>query len=325
MPGKPDESLLLDYVDSGEMPRDRPALSDAEKQRLRRWIADGAKWGTAEIDPFLVTTDRRAGYDWWSLQPVRTPAPPAVRDARWSRNGIDRFVLARLEARDLHPAAEADRRTLIRRLSFDLIGLPPEPGDVERFVADTAADAYEKLVDRLLASPHYGERWGRHWLDVVRFGESEGFERNHVRDNAWRYRDWVVQAFNRDLPYDEFVRQQIAGDVLHPDDLGALIATGYHVCGTWDEVAHYEGSSEMQKATRFDELEDLVAHARADLPRADDQLRPLPRSQVRPDLAEGVLPGRGPARGREPGEGGAIEDRAGRRRPASPASPASRT
>jgi Protein of unknown function (DUF1549)/Protein of unknown function (DUF1553)/Planctomycete cytochrome C len=259
VPGKPDESLLMDYVDSGEMPQDRPALSDAEKERLRRWIADGARWGVAEIDPFLVTTDRRAGYDWWSLQPVRDPALPAVRDGVWARNGIDRFVLAQLEARGLNPAPEADRRTLIRRLYFDLIGLPPEPGDVERFLADRATDAYDKLVDRLLASPHYGERWGRHWLDVVRFGESEGFERNHVRDNAWRYRDWVVQAFNRDLPYDEFVRQQIAGDVLHPNDLEALIATGYHVCGTWDEVAHYEGSSEMQRATRFDELEDLVA------------------------------------------------------------------
>ena len=163
------------------------------------------------------------------------------------------------EDQGLRPQPEADRRTLIRRLSFDLIGLPPEPGEVDRFVADTTADAYERLVDRLLASPHYGERWGRHWLDVVRFGESEGFERNHVRDNAWRYRDWVVQAFNGDMPYDEFVRQQIAGDILHPNDLEALIATGYHVCGTWDEVAHYEGSSEMQRATRFDELEDMVA------------------------------------------------------------------
>ncbi|MDE2508420.1 MAG: DUF1549 domain-containing protein, partial [Planctomycetota bacterium] len=258
VPGKPDESPLLEYIDSGEMPRDRPPLSDSEKQRLRRWIADGARWGTEEIDPFLVTTERRGGYDWWSLQPVRDPAPPSVRDARWVRNDVDRFVLARLEASGLHPAPEADRRTLIRRLSFDLIGLPPEPDDVERFLADTAADAYERLVDRLLASPGYGERWGRHWLDVVRFGESEGFERNHVRDNAWRYRDWVIQAFNRDLPYDEFVRDQIAGDVLHPDRLDALIATGYLVCGTWDEVAHYEGSSEMQKATRFDELEDLV-------------------------------------------------------------------
>jgi len=256
--GKPDESLLCEYIESGEMPRDRPPLSDAEKQRLRRWIAEGATWGHAEIDPFLVTTDRRAGYDWWALQAVRKPQPPAVRDAGWTRTAIDRFVLARLEARDLHPAPEADRRTLIRRLSFDLTGLPPGPEEVERFVADPDEKAYEKLVERLLGSPHYGERWARHWLDVVRYGESQGFERNHIRDNAWRYRDWVIRAFNRDLPYDEFVRQQIAGDVLHPNDLGALIATGYQVCGTWDEVAHDQGSAEMQKATRFDELEDLV-------------------------------------------------------------------
>ena len=135
-------------------------LTDAEKRRLRRWIADGAEWGMPEIDPYLATTDRRAGYDWWSLQPVRDPAPPAVRDARWPRNGIDRFVLAQLEARDLHPAPEADRRTLIRRLSFDLTGLPPEPEEVERFTHDGDTAAYEKLVDRLLDSPHYGERWG---------------------------------------------------------------------------------------------------------------------------------------------------------------------
>ena len=258
-PGKPDDSLLWMYVESDEMPRDRPPLSDAEKRRLRRWIAEGATWGTPEIDPFLVTTDRRAGYDWWSLQPLRRPEPPAVRDEGWVRNEIDRFILARLESHDLRPAPEADRRTLIRRLSFDLTGLPPEPEEVERFVADTDDRAYEKLVDRMLASPRYGERWARHWLDVVRFGESQGFERNHVRENAWRYRDWVIQAFNDDLPYDEFIRQQIAGDVLHPDDLDALIATGYHVCGTWDQVAHLEGSAEMQKATRYDELEDLVA------------------------------------------------------------------
>jgi Protein of unknown function (DUF1553)/Protein of unknown function (DUF1549)/Planctomycete cytochrome C len=257
--GKPEASLLLEYVDSGEMPRGRPPLTDAEKRRLRRWIADGAVWGMPEIDPYLTTTDRRAGYDWWSLQPVANPAPPAVRDARWPRKSIDRFILAHLETRNLRPAPEADRRTLIRRLSFDLTGLPPEPEEVERFIQDGDTAAYEKLVDRLLGSPRYGERWARHWLDVVRFGESEGFEYNHIRNNAWRYRDWVVQAFNRDLSYAEFVRQQIAGDVFYPGDLDALIATGYHVCGTWDVVAHTEGSSEMQKATRFDEMEDLVS------------------------------------------------------------------
>ncbi len=162
------------YVESGEMPRDRPSLSNAEKQRLRRWIADGAKWGTSEIDPFLATTERRAGYDWWSLQAVRKPDPPDVRDERLDTER-HRSIRAR-PARGARPAPapEADRRTLIRRLSFDLTGLPPDPEEVERFVADPSEQAYEKLVDRLLGSPHYGERWARHWLDVVRFGESQG-------------------------------------------------------------------------------------------------------------------------------------------------------
>jgi hypothetical protein len=257
-PGKPDESLLWEQIESGEMPKGRPKMSEAETQLIKRWITDGAKWGTPEIDPFTSTTDRRAGYDWWSLQPVRRPDPPTVNAAARPRNDIDRFVLAQLQAKGLAPAAEADRRTLIRRISFDLIGLPPKPEDVERFVADLSPTAYEALVDRLLDSPQYGERWARHWLDVVRFGESQGFERNRIRDSAWRYRDWVIDAFNRDLPYDEFVRMQLAGDVLDPKDLDALIATGYHVCGTWDQVAHNEGSDMMRKASRWDEIEDLV-------------------------------------------------------------------
>ena len=257
-PGKPDESLLWEQIESGEMPKSRPPMTDAEKQVVKRWIMAGAKWGTSEIDPFVATTDRKAGYDWWSLQPVQRPPLPAIKAASWPKNDVDRFVLAKLESKGLKPAVEADRRTLIRRLYFDLIGLPPEPREVEEFIADRNESAYEKLVDRLLDSPHYGERWARHWLDVVRFGESQGFERNRIRENAWRYRDWVVDSFNRDRPYDEFARMQIAGDLLKPDDLDALIATGYHVCGTWDQVAHDEGSAEMKKATRWDELEDLV-------------------------------------------------------------------
>jgi hypothetical protein len=256
--GKPEESLLWEQIASGTMPKGRPKLSESEKQILKRWITDGATWGTPEIDPFVATTDRRAGYDWWSLQPVRRPAVPPVKATAWPRNDIDRFVLATLEAKQLAPAAEADRRTLIRRLSFDLTGLPPSPEEVETFVADQSESAYETLVNRLLDSPHYGERWARHWLDVVRFGESQGYERNRIRENAWRYRDWVIDAFNRDMPYDEFVRLQIAGDVLEPKDFDALIATGYHVSGTWDQVAHNEGSDSMKKATRWDELEDLV-------------------------------------------------------------------
>ncbi len=257
--GKPDESLLWQLVAADAMPQDRPPLSAAEKGVLRTWIEDGAPWGAATIDPFMVSTDRRAGYDWWSLQPVRTPVVPSFQGDEWSRNEIDRFILARLRDAGLSPAEEADRRTLIRRVTFDLTGLPPAPAEVQAFERSDDPRAYEQLVERLLQSPHYGERWARHWLDVIRFGESQGYERNKIREHAWRYRDWVIEALNANMPYDEFIRRQLAGDVLYPDDLSALIATGYHVCGTWDQVAHLEGSSEMQRAARQDELEDLVS------------------------------------------------------------------
>ena len=262
VPGKPEDSLLWMRVAADEMPPKHP-LSAEEKALLRQWIADGAHWGSDPIDLFRYSTEQRAGYDWWSLQPVHTSEPPAVRNAAWPRNEVDRFVLARLEAMRLAPAAPADPRVLIRRLYFDLTGLPPSPEEIDewskRLASPAGEAAYGQLVDQLLDSPHYGERWARHWLDVIRFGESQGYERNRIRENAWRYRDWVIGAFNRDLPYDEFVRQQVAGDVLHPDDLDAVLATGYLVCGTWDQVGHNEGTAEMQKAVRQDDLEDLVA------------------------------------------------------------------
>jgi hypothetical protein len=253
--GKPDDSLLWQRVRDDEMPP-KKHLSQAEKDVLRGWIATGAAWGTDPIDPFRFTTDRRAGYDWWALQPVRRPPPPAVRDLAPVRNPIDRFILARLEEKGLHLAVEADRRTLARRLYFDLLGLPPAPEEVERFAADPDPLAYERLVDRLLASPHYGERWARHWLDVVRYGESDGFERNTPRPNSWHYRDWVVRALNADLPYDEFCRLQLAGDVLAPGDADAARATGFLVAGVHNTVVG--GSAEMQELARQDELEDLV-------------------------------------------------------------------
>src|SRR5206468_1466528 len=172
-------------------------------------------------DPFTVTTDRRAGYDWWSLQPVRRLAPPPVTRSDWPRNDVDRLILARLEARSLKPAPEADRRTLIRRLSFDLIGLPPSPEEVDAFLDDKSPDAYEKLVDRLLASPHHGERWARHWLDVVHFAETHGHDQDVPREHAWPYRDYLIRSLNADKPYARFVAEQIAGDVLYPDDAQA--------------------------------------------------------------------------------------------------------
>ena len=259
IPRKPDYSPLWELVSSDAMPQDRLPLSAEEKSLLRKWIEDGAQWGTATIDPFMASTERRAGYDWWSLQPVRSPAVPTVPGDDWSRNEVDRFILARLREQELSPSEAADRRTLIRRVTFDLTGLPPTPEEVREFEKSDDPRGYELVVERLLDSPHYGERWARHWLDVIRFGESQGYERNKIRENAWRYRDWVIEAFNANMPYDEFVRRQLAGDVLHPEDLSALIATGYHVCGTWDQVAHLEGSGEMQRAARQDELEDLVS------------------------------------------------------------------
>jgi hypothetical protein len=164
-----------------------------------------------------------------------------------------------LKKERLAPSPAADRRTLIRRLSFDLIGLPPTPHEVEAFVNDSSPGAYERLVDRLLDSPHYGERWARHWLDIVRYGESQGFERNKFRPNAWKYRDFVVEAFNSDMPYDQFVRWQIAGDVLEPDEPLAVIASGFLALGPYDLTAYNNGTPPMRAFAREEELEGLVA------------------------------------------------------------------
>jgi hypothetical protein len=257
VPEKPEESLLWERISQNEMPPKKP-LADDEKKVLQRWIAGGAKWGTDPIDIFKYTSATRAGYDWWSLRPLQRPALPDVADNAQIRNPIDRFVLAGLHARGLRLSPEADKRTLIRRLWFDLLGLSPEPSEVAAFLADESPDAYARLVDRLLESPHYGERWGRHWLDVVRFGESQGFERDKLRPNSWPYRDWVIAAFNDDLPYDEFVRLQLAGDVLYPADPRAVIATGFLVAAPWDEVGQTQQSAAMKAVVRQDELEDLI-------------------------------------------------------------------
>ncbi len=175
------------------------------------------------------------------------PALPAVKKAGWVRNPIDALLLAKLESEGLEPAPPAERVALIRRLTYDLTGLPPTPEEVDAFVADQAADAYERLVDRLLASPHYGEAWGRHWLDLVRYAETNGYERDSAKPQAWRYRDYVIRAFNQDKPYDQFLREQLAGDEIDPTSAEALIATGFYRLGLWDdepadrELAHFDG------------------------------------------------------------------------------------
>src|SRR5262249_11848403 len=154
---------------------------------------------------------------YWAFQPVDRPSVPAVKSATWVANPIDAFILSRLETKSLHPAPAADRSTLLRRVTFDLTGLPPTPEEVDAFISDPSANAYEKVADRLLASPRYGERWARHWLDLARYAESEGFKADETRPNAWRYRDYVIQSLNANKPYDRFVKEQIAGDELWPE------------------------------------------------------------------------------------------------------------
>ncbi|WZO98954.1 DUF1553 domain-containing protein [Isosphaeraceae bacterium EP7] len=255
--GKPEESPVWEMVESGEMPP-KVTLTDAEKQALKGWIAAGANWGTDPIDAFQVTTARRAGRDWWSLQPIQKVTPPPIAERGWARTPIDAFVLKTLEANGLKPAPEAGRRELIRRLTFDLTGLPPTPAEMDAFLADRSENAYETLADRLLASPQYGVRWARWWLDLARFGESGGFEYDEFRPSAWRYRDWVVKALNSDVPYDEFARMQIAGDVLRPGDAEAVEATGFLVAGAYDTAGQNQISKTMKAVVRADELEDLI-------------------------------------------------------------------
>src|SRR5262249_19553756 len=185
---------------------------------LRQWIDAGAPWPGGELRPVAAADGGRAGADWWSLQPVRRPAVPAVHAHTRVRTPVDAFLLAKLEEKGVTFSPQADRSTLIRRLCFDLTGRAPAPEEVAAFENDGRPDAYERLVARLLASPHYGERWGRHWLDVVRFAESHGYEMNTLRPNAWPYRDWVIRAFNTDLPYASFIREQFAGDLLGRGD-----------------------------------------------------------------------------------------------------------
>src|SRR5262245_19115476 len=255
--GRPDESYLWQRISADEMPPKHP-LPAGEREILRTWIAAGAKWGTDPIERFRYTTPERAGYDWWSLQPLKPIEPPPASNAQWPSNPIDRFIYQKLEAAGLRASPEADRRTLIRRLSFDLLGLPPTPEEVQAFVEDKSPRAYERLVDRQLDSPHYGEQWARHWLDIIRYGETQGFERNKFRLSAWKYRDFVVEAFSSDLPYDDFIRWQIAGDVIRPDDPLAVIASGFLAMGPYDLTAYNNGTADMRAFAREEELEGLV-------------------------------------------------------------------
>ncbi|WP_437205967.1 DUF1549 domain-containing protein [Planctomicrobium sp. SH664] len=231
VPGKPDESLLLQAVryESYEMPPSGK-LPDEKIAVLETWIRMGAPWPGDDGQMATRTAgDRFSPEDrsWWAIQPVRQPDLPEVKNPEWARTDIDRFILAAMESQSLTPAPEAPREKLIRRLYFDLIGLPPTPAEVRQFVESSDPQAYEKLVEKLLSSPEYGERWARHWLDLVRYAESDGYRIDGYRPLAWRYRDYVIASLNADKPYDRFVQEQIAGDELFPGNQEALVATGF--------------------------------------------------------------------------------------------------
>jgi hypothetical protein len=259
---------LVRHEEAPAMPFKSESMPDAEIAKLSDWIDLGAPYA-APLAPLATEGAEKGGKAatrghaevsaadraFWSFRRLERPAPPDVADAAWCRTPVDRFVRARQEAAGAQPAADASRRVLARRAWFDLLGEPPTAEEVARFESDAAPDAWPRRVDRLLADPRFGERWGRHWLDVARFAESHGFEHDTDRPNAWTYRDFVIRALDRDLPFDQFVRWQIAGDELAPDDAEAWFATGFLGCGVH---ATQITASQVEKE-RYDELDDVVA------------------------------------------------------------------
>lgn len=250
-PGEPNNSPLIELVTSHDpqvrMPPEGRGLAESELAILQRWVQEGAVW--PEGVDLAVLEDRRQH---WSFQPVDSPTPPEVRDTHWARSSIDRFILARLESVGLEPSPETDRVTWLRRVCLDLTGLPPTPALVQQFLRSTAEDAYERVVDQLLQSPRYGERWAQHWLDVVRYADTHGFEVNTERPNAWPYRDYVIEAFNNDTPYDQFVREQMVGDAHGQDTAtGFLITASVLLPG---QIGKDEPSIRLARQDAIDEI-----------------------------------------------------------------------
>ena len=252
----PEKGELLQRVTEGIMPPKKQGktrkLAETDLALLRAWITAGAPWPQGRVlDPFEVSTDVRGGRDLWSLQTVHRPVVPKVTGVS-SGNPVDAFIRQKLVAKGWQAAPPADPRTLIRRVYIDLTGLPPTAEQTAAFAAQPSAAAYEAVVDGLLASPRFGERWGRYWLDIARYAETCGYERDQVKPNVWRYRDWVIRAFNQDLPYDQFIMAQLAGDEMPAHNEDSLVATGFLRLGTWNDEPN---DAEEYK---YERLEDMV-------------------------------------------------------------------
>jgi mono/diheme cytochrome c family protein len=257
--GDPQKSPLLQAIQYDGPVRMPPQgkLKPQQLEDLATWIRMDAPWpeygdkGKVSEKSQHPTPNTQRPY--WSFVPVKPLRVPAVKNKAWAKSPIDAFVLAKLEAKGLQPSPQASKRELIRRAYFDVLGLPPSPEDVERFLNDTSPDAYEKLIDQLLARPQFGERWGRHWLDVVRYAQTNGYERDDEKPEAWRYRDYVIHALNADKPYDQFIKEQLAGDELSPVTDASITATGFYRIGVWDDEP-----DDLQQA-EFDNLDDMLS------------------------------------------------------------------
>jgi len=261
VPGDAEKSLLIKavrYVDPDlQMPPKGKKLSERQIADLTQWVKAGAPWpetDKAAVRPTKVSHEiAEKDRSWWAFQPIRRPEPPLVTRKSQIVNPIDSFIRAELDAKHLKPNPPATKRELIRRAYFDLIGLPPTPEQIAAFEKDKSPDAWAQLIDHLLSLPQYGERWGRHWLDVARFAQSNGYERDGEKPESWRYRDYVVRAFNEDKPYDQFIREQIAGDELERVTFDSIIATGFHHLGVRDD------EPDDKRMAEFDELDDMLS------------------------------------------------------------------
>lgn len=305
VPGNLDKSLIIEKVRSGEMPPPKRGhsqkLSVAEITTLQNWVTAGAPWPDGrKLDLYEATNDVRGGRDWWSLQPVRRPVVPTINVASQSYSPVDAFIQSRLNELGMNPAPAADRATLIRRLFHDLLGLPPSYEEIREFESDQSPDAYERLVDRLLSSPHFGERQGRIWLDLVRYADTCGYERDQEKPYAWKYRDWVIAAINSDLPWNQFILEQLAGDELPDRTESTVIATGLLRLGTWNDEPNdadeykYERLEDLVHVTSTAFLGLTVKCARCH----DHKFDPIPQSDYY-RLAAAFWPGAIEPRGRE--------------------------
>lgn len=290
--GKPAESLIVAAINRTglEMPPDAP-LKENEIAALTEWVRRGLPWPTDNGKSRVLTPGGQgitdADKQYWAFQPIRDPSVPdlnsAISNLKFQiRNPIDHFIAAKLVTDGFTPAPEADRRTLIRRLTFDLTGLPPTRSEIVEFESDSRDDAYERLVDRLLDSPAYGERSARHWLDLVRYAESDGYRKDDYRPHTWRYRDYVIRSFQSDKPFDRFVQEQIAGDEIAPENPDALAATGYL------RLSLYE-YNQRDARTQWNEILNDITDVTGDVFLGFGMGCAMPRSQVRPDLAEGLF------------------------------------